>query len=309
MRLRARLLEATRRFFAGAGVLEVETPILGACTATDPALASLQAVVGGGASIAGRRFYLQTSPELALKRLLAAYRTPVYQLGKAFRDGERGSLHNPEFTLLEWYRPGWDHIALMGEVEALLDTLLGTGPGRRVTYRDVFLEGTGLDALRAPTAEIARAAQAHGLAVEASTASRDECLDFLFATRVQAALAGSRLVFVHDFPASQAALARIRPGDPPVAERFEAFVDGVELANGYHELSDPAEQRARCEADLARRRARGLEEPPMDERFLAALGHGLPDCAGVALGFDRLVMITAGLRRIDGVMAFPLERA
>jgi lysyl-tRNA synthetase class 2 len=266
-------------------------------------------VVRGGAAVSARRLYLQSSPEAALKRLLAAYAVAVYQLGKAFRDGERGSLHNPEFTLLEWYRTGWDHLALMTEVEDLLDRLLGTGRAERLTYRQAFLAGTGLDPLRAPTVELAEAARAAGLASEAGAVSRDDCLDFLFATRVQGRLTGARLVFVHDFPASQAALARVRPGDPPVAERFEAFVDGVEIANGYHELTDPLEQRARFDADLGRRRARGLPELPIDERFLAALAAGLPDCAGVALGFDRLVLIAAGARRIDEVIAFPLERA
>jgi lysyl-tRNA synthetase class 2 len=308
MRLRARLLAATRGFFAERGVLEVETPVLGAAAATDLHIESLATSLGGAPGEGGQRLYLQSSPEFAMKRLLAAHGVAVYQVGKAFRDGERGSLHNPEFTLLEWYRPGWDHVALMGEVEELFDRLLGTGEASRLTYRDAFLHAVGVDPLLGSDAEVSEAARAQGLAPAAS-AARETCLDFLFATRVQARLGPARLVFVHDFPASHAALARVRAGEPPVAERFEAFADGVEVANGYHELADPGEQRRRFEADLAGRRVRGLSQPPVDARLLAALEHGLPGCAGVAVGFDRVVMAAAGAHRIDEVLAFPLERA
>ena len=301
------MLEAIRAFFRERGVLEVETPILAAAGATDPHIASLTTVCGAHSGHPGRRLYLQTSPELAMKRLVAAHGLPVYQLGKAFRDGETGALHNPEFTLLEWYRPGWDHLALMDEVETLLNGLLGTGTARRVTYREVFRDALGLDPFDSPRELLAEAAAGSGLSGEtAAGIDRDGCLDFLFSTAVQPALAGTRLAFVHEFPASQAALARIRPDNPAVAERFEAFVDGVEVANGYRELSDAREQRRRFEADLARRRGLGLPEPPVDERLLAALEAGLPPCAGVAVGVDRLVMVAAGAQRIDEVLAFPL---
>jgi lysyl-tRNA synthetase class 2 len=308
LRLRARLLEATRRFFAERGLLEVETPLLGAAAATDPNIECLTSAWGGAPGRKAQCLYLQSSPEFAMKRLLAAYGVAVYQLGKAFRAGERGALHNPEFTLLEWYHPGWDHWALMGEVQDLLDRLLGTGEAVRVTYREAFLRAVGVDPLLASEAELKDAALACGLAPGAGD-GREACLDFLFATRVQAGLGPARLVFVYDFPASHAALARVRGEVPPVAERFEGFVAGVEIANGYHELTDPAEQRRRFEADLARRRARGLSQPLGDERLLAALEHGLPDCAGVAVGFDRVVMAAYGAGRIDEVLAFPLERA
>jgi lysyl-tRNA synthetase class 2 len=309
LRLRARLLEATRRFFAEREVLEVETPLLGAAAATDPNIESLVAARADAAHPTRQCLYLQSSPEFALKRLLAAHGVALYQLGKAFRGGERGSLHNPEFTLLEWYRPGWDHRALMGEVEDLLERLLGTGRGVRVTYREAFLRAVGVDPLQAPDAEVAHAALALGLAPSDVPHGREACLDFLFATRVQPGLGPTRLVFVYDFPASHAALARVRGVDPPVAERFEGFVDGIEVANGYHELADPVEQRRRFQVDLARRQVRGLPQPPLDERLLAALEQGLPDCAGVAVGFDRLVMAAARARRIDEVLAFPSERA
>jgi lysyl-tRNA synthetase class 2 len=305
LRLRAGLLQGMRRFFAGRGVLEVETPALCAIAATDPGVASLRSTVDGVLTV-----YLQSSPEPAMKRLVAAYGVPIYQLCKAFRDGERGSLHNPEFTILEWYRPGWDHLTLMAEVEDLLDTLLGTGPGRRVSYREAFLRGAGCDPFVDSLRSLRRRTVELGLdPASAGSLDRDGCLDYLFSAVVQPALSGPRLVFVHDFPPSQAALARIRQGDPPVAERFEAFLDGIELANGYHELADPVEQRRRFLGDLARRRARGLHEPPVDERLLAALAAGLPACAGVALGVDRLVMAATGATRIDGVLTFPLERA
>jgi lysyl-tRNA synthetase class 2 len=303
------MLQSIRDFFRQRGILEVETPILAAAGATDPHLASLTTVCGTHSGRPGQRLYLQTSPELAMKRLVAAHGIPIYQLGKAFRDGEQGALHNPEFTLLEWYRPGWDHLALMNEVESFFDRLLGTGPGRRVTYREAFRDALGLDPFDSPEALLTQAATASGLSSEtAAGLDRDGCLDFLFSTRVQPALARDRLAFVHDFPASQAALARIRPDSPAVAERFEAFIDGVEVANGYHELTDAPEQRRRFEADLARRRALGLPEPPLDERLLAALEAGLAPCAGVAVGVDRLVMVAARAPRIDAVLAFPLDR-
>jgi lysyl-tRNA synthetase class 2 len=285
----------------------VETPALSRCTSTDPAIASLHTEV---AAEPGGRYYLQPSPEPALKRLVAAHGVAVYQLGKAFRDGERGTLHNPEFTLLEWYRPGWDHFALVGEVEALVEHLLGPGASRRVTYREAFLAALRTDPFEASVAELRRQALDLGLdPTGAARLDRDGFLEFLFAVGVQPALADTRLVTVLDYPGSQAALARVRPGPPAVAERFEAFVRGIEVANGYHELTDAGEQRARSERDLARRRALALPEPPLDARLLQALATGLPPCAGVAVGVDRLVMAVAGTARIDQVLAFPLERA
>jgi lysyl-tRNA synthetase class 2 len=312
LRLRARLLARTRAFFAARGVVEVETPQLSAATVTDLHLASLATVVSGAGRGGRRTLYLQTSPEYSMKRLLAAGSGPIYQLARAFRDGEAGSRHNPEFTLLEWYRPGFDHHALMDEVEALLSELLGTAAAERFSYRDLFRQHLGVDPLASPVADLDRAAAAGGIRSPAfETGDRDGRLDLLLSHLIEPRLARDRPTFVYDYPASQAALARLRtdPDGTAVAERFEVFAGGLELANGFHELADAAEQRRRFEADLARRRAAGLPEPPIDERLLAALAAGLPDCAGVALGFDRLVMLAAGVRTIAEVIAFPLDRA
>ena len=314
LRFRARLVSGVRAFFAQRGVLEVETPYLSAATVTDPHLHSIPA------EVAGRRVYLQTSPEYAMKRLLAAGAGPIFQLARAFRDGEAGRRHNPEFTLLEWYRPGYDHHRLMDEVEELLAEVLPAGrtgarggePAERLTYAEAFRRHAGVDPLEASVEDLAAAARERsGGSVPDLGSDRDAWLDLLMATAVEKHLGRGHPTFVHDFPAAQAALAKIRDdGDGhPVAERFELFVEGTELANGFHELSDPREQRERFERDLVRRRERGLPEPPVDERFLAALEAGLPECAGVALGVDRLVMVAGGFGEIAEVVAFSLDRA
>jgi elongation factor P--(R)-beta-lysine ligase len=312
VRLRADLLARTRAFFAARGVLEVETPLLAAAAVTDVHLASLSTRCQGAGAAGGGTLYLQTSPEYAMKRLLAAGAGAIYQLAKAFRDGEAGSRHNPEFTLLEWYRPGFDHHALMDEVDALLATLLGAPPAERLSYRALFARHLGIDPLTASTSDLDRAAAKHGLlAPPFAPDDRDGRLDLLLSHLLEPRLPHDRPTFVFDYPASQAALARLRTDAEGVvvAERFEVFAGGLELANGFHELTDAAEQRRRFESDLAHRRALGLPEPPIDERLLAALAAGLPDCAGVALGFDRLVMLAAGASSIDEALAFPIDRA
>jgi elongation factor P--(R)-beta-lysine ligase len=302
LRRRAEVLARIRTFFASRNVLEVETPVLAAAGGTDVHLAPLHTYLADG-----RRLYLQTSPEFAMKRLLAAGSGPIYQLGRAFRDGEVGRRHNPEFTMLEWYRPGWDHHALMDEVDALLAEVLGTAPGERLSYREALRHHAGFDPFATADGELRE--RAAGLGLAADDVDRDGCLSLILGAVVEPRLGRGRPTFVIDFPASQAALARIRQGDPPLAERFEAYVEGVEIANGYHELTDPGEQRRRFEADLAERRRRGLPDVPLDERLLAALEHGLPDCAGVALGVDRLVMLACGASSLAEVMAFPIDRA
>jgi lysyl-tRNA synthetase class 2 len=318
LRLRGELLARARAFFAARGVLEVETPLLGAATVTDPHLASLATRFAGPGAAGGRALYLQTSPEYAMKRLLAAGSGPIYQFARAFRDGEAGRRHNPEFTLLEWYRPEFDHHALMDEMDAFLGLMLGSPPAERLTYRELFARHLGVDPLTAQGAdpgELDRAAVAAGLDPADLPAldpeDRDTRLDLLVSHLIEPRLPLNRPTFVYDYPASQAALARLRVGEGVVvvAERFEVFAGGLELANGFHELADPAEQRRRFAADLARRRALGLPAPPVDERLLAALATGLPDCAGVALGFDRLVMLAAGAASIEEVLAFPVDRA
>ena len=306
LRLRAALLRQVREFFLARGLLEVETPQLSAAAATDLHLDSLSARSSQG-DIAG---WLHTSPEFPMKRLLAAGAGDIWQLARVFRGGERGERHNPEFSLLEWYRVGWDLFALMDEVEALLRELaadrLELGPGERLSYREAFLRHAHFDPFEAQPPDIVRALARCGVATpEGLGEDLAACLDLALATLVEPALEPLRPTFIHDFPASHAALARIRPGEPPVAERFELFLGGMELANGFHELDDAREQEARFCAELDARRGRGLVEPPLDQRLLAALAHGLPDCAGVALGFDRLLMVLGGASRIDEVLAFP----
>lgn len=310
LRQRASTFAAIREFFAERGVLEVDTPWLVAAGAMDPNLQSLSVAYDGPGAPSGGRLWLQTSPEHAMKRLLAAGAGSIYQITHAFRAGERGLLHNPEFTLLEWYRLGWDHHALMDEVAALCRHLLGDCAVERLTYAQAFCIHLGVDPLEAPRRTLEARASELGLGRAALAAlGRDALLDLLLSHRVAPALGCGRLTFVYDFPASQAALARLRPDDPRVAERFELFSAGIELANGYHELTDAAEQRLRFDRERALRARLGLALPEIDERLLAAMEAGLPACAGVAMGLDRLIMRAFGASRIDEVLAFPIERA
>jgi lysyl-tRNA synthetase class 2 len=309
---RAALLAEVRAFFAAAGVLEVETPLCASAAGTDPALRPLRTRYTGPGHPQGLTLYLQTSPEFAMKRLLAAGSGPIYQVCKAFRDGEAGGRHNPEFTLLEWYRPGFDQHRLMDEVAALVRQCLGAPQlgEERISYRELFLQQLQLDPLVADPAQLQAIATARipgsaGLQLP----DRDAWLDLLLSALIEPRLGNAQLTFVFDYPASQAALARLDAADPRAAARFELYYRGMELANGFHELGDADELRARFVADNAERRAAGEDELPLDERLLAALAHGLPDCAGVALGLDRLLMLKLGAERIAEVLAFPVERA
>ncbi|HSS66082.1 MAG TPA: EF-P lysine aminoacylase EpmA, partial [Gammaproteobacteria bacterium] len=300
----AAMIAAARRFFDERGVVEVDTPALSAAAASDLHIASLQTRVWIDRATP---FYLQSSPESAMKRLLAAGSGPIFQFARVFRDGEAGPRHNPEFLLLEWYRPGAGVAALMDEVAALVAKLLGSEAlVERLSYREAFMKHVGIDPFSATLEEIGDLCRRVGF--NQALDDRNAGLDLLLARRIQPALGAGR-VFVYDFPADQAAMARVRPGNPPLAERFELFVDGVEVANGYQELTDAREQRRRMEADGARRRETGLSPVPPDFRLLEALEHGLPECAGVALGFDRLVGLKAGVEDIRRVMAFPIDRA
>jgi lysyl-tRNA synthetase class 2 len=305
LEVRARMLRAAREYFAATRALEVETPTLSAAAVTDVHLASV------AAQVCGRTRYLHTSPEYAMKRLLAAGGGDVWQIARVYRDGESGRYHNPEFTLIEWYRVGQDHHQLMNDVERLLAAMLPPEKqferSERLSYRDAMQLYAGVDAFDDPIMLLIAALQGANIDIPSGLESdRDAVLDLLMSTCVGPKLGRERLTFIYDYPASQAALARIRG---PLASRFEAYLDGIELANGFHELGEPREQRRRFEQDLAARRRRGLPPLPMDENFLAALEHGLPDCAGVALGFDRLVMCAVGAQHIDEVLAFPIERA
>ena len=310
IRARAALLGRLRVFFAAAGVLEVETPILSQSAVTDPALTSL--VVGGSEIGRGRALYLQTSPEFPMKRLLASGSGPIYQICKVFRDDERGRFHHPEFSLLEWYRPGWNQHRLMDEVADLVQVALRQ-PAlsvERISYRELFLAGLDLDPWSATIEDLRATALTAGIADAAHLElEADAWLDLLLTHCLESGLGRGGMTFLYDYPPSQAALARIRPGPIPVAERFELYLEGIELANGFCELTDTVEQRARFQADLETRQRRGQSAPPLDERLLAALTSGMPECAGVALGLDRLLMIAGGVDQIDAVLTFPLERA
>jgi lysyl-tRNA synthetase class 2 len=308
LRLRARVVSQIRAFFDSRGVLEVETPLLSAAGVTEPHIQNMTSRFQGPGAAEGRRLYLQTSPEYAMKRLLASGSGPIYQICKAFRDGEAGRLHNPEFTILEWYSPGLDHHGLMDEMDALLAAVLGLPAAERLSYGEVFQRYCGCDPHRVSLPDLRAYAGEAGVAGP-DIEEKDDWLNLLMTHRIEAHLGRDRPTFVYDYPATQAALARIRDGDPPVAERFEVYVEGLELANGFHELVDAAEQRMRFEADLDKRKAREQEGVPIDERFLAALESGLPSCAGVALGVDRLVMIAAGTDDLRDVVAFPIDRA
>lgn len=307
LRLRAQLLGRARAYFAQTGAMEVETPVLVRAAVTDVHLESLAVHRSDGTRIG----FLHTSPEYAMKRLLCAGAPDLYQVAHVFREGERGRRHNPEFTMIEWYRLGLDHIGLMRDVDALLRGLLEpvrpVGPTVHLTYAEAFEAALCVHPLTATTGEIEAALRRAGLDVPTGLqGDRDGLLDLGMSLHVAARFAADRITFVRDFPASQAALARIHG---PVAARFEAFWGGLELANGFHELGDAAEQARRFAADAAARSARGLPEREADPSLLAALAAGLPACAGVAVGFDRVVMVAAGARSIDDVIAFPIERA
>ena len=317
LQARAALLARTRAFFGARGVLEVDTPLLVNAPVSDVHIHSATVRLGAQRGGAGPGFFLHTSPEYAMKRLLAAGSGDIYQVCHVVRGFEYGRLHNPEFTLIEWYRTGVTLDALMDEVAALLRELLGSlGAQRadeRLSYRAAFLRELALDPFTATIAQLTRAAAPLGWQSGAPGASRapqrDELLELLMGALVGPRLGHGALTFVHGYPATQAALARLDPRDPRTACRFELYADGIELANGFHELGEASEQRARFEADNAGRQRLGLPVQPLDERLLAALGAGLPDCAGAALGFDRVVMLATGAAHIDEVLAFPTARA
>ncbi len=307
LRQRAALLARARRFFEGRGVMEVDTPFIVNAPVSDVHIHSARVQLEPDSPAAVARF-LHTSPEYAMKRLLAAGSGDIYQICHVARGHEQGRYHNSEFTLIEWYRIGFTLHALMEEVAALVGELLGAArPVEFVSYREALLRATALDPFTASAAELAACAQAGGLSGTAP--QRDESLDFIMGSIVGPRLGQGRLTFVHGYPASQAALARLDPRDARAAQRFELYAEGLELANGFHELGAADEQRARFLADQAERRRRGLPVLPLDERLLAALAHGLPDCSGVALGFDRVAMLALGARHIEEVLPFPTPRA
>lgn len=306
---RAQLLRHIREFFFERRVLEVETPALSAFGVSD---VHLQNLAVHSLSSGLPPLFLHTSPEYAMKRLLAAGCGSIYQLAKVFRDDEQGRFHNPEFTLLEWYRVGFDDVQLMDEVNSLMQQLLGCPPARRTSYQQLFMDELEIDPLSvdafANLQDVLLVYPEIADLVKQET-NLDTLLQLAMATIIEPRFSQQQPVFVYDFPASQAALAKLDDTNPKVAKRFELYFKGVELANGFAELTDAASQELRFQHDNEQRQRLGLPEVAIDERFLAALAAGLPECAGVALGIDRLLMLKTGAAHIDEVLAFPLHRA
>lgn len=307
---RASLLRTIRQFFDARGVLEVETPLLSHGTVTDVNLDAFSTQFAFSRHGTPASLYLQTSPEYAMKRLLCAQSGPIYQICKAFRHEDAGRWHNPEFTMLEWYRPGFDHFDLIDEVDALLRSSIDAPAATRQSYQQVFLQHLRIDPLTADRAMLIDAMRRHEINIdEPQQLSTDSLLQLLFSMVIEPAIGQHAPAFVYGFPASQAALARINNDDPRTADRFELFYQGAELANGFFELSDADEQRRRFGQDNAQRLASGLPARPVDTHLLDALSQGMPSCSGVALGVDRLLMLHLGTRHIQDVLNFPLSRA
>lgn len=305
---RASLLTTIRRFFAEREIMEVETPVLSGARNSDPNIDSIS-------TDSDKPRYLRTSPEYPMKRMLASGSGDIYELGRVFRKGERGRYHNPEFTMAEWYRVGMDYLSLADEV---IDLVLACGkacseidfyswPVNRFTYRELFQGYAGIDPEQAGETDLMAVAAERGIV--SSPLDKDEWLDLIMARIIQPALPGETFTIVYDYPPQQAALSRIRQGDPTVAERFEVFAGQYELANGYQELTDAGEQRRRFEREQKLHRIRGEDSAPVDENLLAALEHGLPECSGVALGVDRLLMLCLNVDDIGMVLSFPWDRA
>lgn len=310
LRRRAKLLADIREFFAERHVLEVETPLLSQASVTDPHLHSFQTQYCLDNKKQQQTLYLQTSPEFAMKRLLAAGSGPIYQISKAFRNqGESGRYHNPEFSLLEWYQPGYNHHQLMDEVEALLKKLLVFEPAQRFSYAEIFQHYLNCDPHQLSLKNVKQLTARLDLAIEnLGLNTIEDYLNFLMSHIIEPQLP-KQLIFVYDYPVNLAALAKVRRDTTPVAERFEVYLNGIELANGFHELSDANEQRLRFQNDLNTRIRHGYSTVPIDKHLLAALTHGLPDCSGVALGIDRLLMLMTNASKLSEVISFPIQRS
>jgi lysyl-tRNA synthetase class 2 len=304
-RQRAAMLDRARAFFRSRDVLEIDTPVLSRYTTSDPNIDSLRVSGPGDATL-----YLQTSPESFMKRLLADGYPDVYAICPVFRAGESGKLHQPEFTMVEWYRRGFGLDEMIEETVAFIAHVLqqpALAEADTLEYETAFGRFTGIEPFSASLDELADAADADADLRESLAKDRDAWLDLMLSTRVATNFDGSRLTVLRHFPASQAALARICPADDRVADRFEVFYGAIELANGFVELRDPDEQRQRIHADLARRHVSAKQPIPVDEPLLAALESGLPECAGVAVGFERLVMLATGAKDIRDVLTFAFD--
>ncbi|MGB1201555.1 MAG: elongation factor P--(R)-beta-lysine ligase [Cognaticolwellia aestuarii] len=308
---RAEILKMIRAFFAERDVVEVETPALSNNTITDIHLEAI--VTDYHYSTSGSRIplYLQTSPEYAMKRLLASGYGDIYQLSKAFRNEPAGRIHNPEFTMLEWYRLGYDQHRLISEVAELLMIVLDVTDVEKITYQDVFVKNTAIDPLTTSLEECLSYIEVIGKQAQWLTESNDldTLLQFIFCEQLEPIIGKEIPCFVYDFPASQASLAKINDKDERVASRFECYYKGIELVNGFDELDDYTVQLSRFNEDLDKRKALGLPYKAIDERFMQAIKHGLPNCAGVALGVDRLVMLALEAKHIQSVITFPVEKS
>ncbi|WP_323751296.1 EF-P lysine aminoacylase EpmA [Marinobacter sp.] len=307
LKSRAQQLAYLRGFFHERDVLEVETPVLGRHGVTDLNLDGISADVLAGGVQGG---WLQTSPEYPMKRLLAAGSGCIYQIARVFRNGERGRRHNPEFSMLEWYRIGLDDQALMAEVSDLVCGWLGCERPEQVSYRQAVTASAGFDPMDISDQDLKRYCERWLETEQLVDLSRNDCLDLVMSFAVEPTLGFERPVFITRYPAAQAALARVsQEQGHSVAHRFELYINGLELCNGYWELTDPDEQRRRFEGDNQQRKIAGKPEMALDSAFMAALEAGLPDCSGVALGLDRLLMLKVGAKAIEEVLAFPIERA
>ncbi|MGL4858930.1 MAG: elongation factor P--(R)-beta-lysine ligase [Enterobacteriaceae bacterium] len=307
---RAQMMAEIRRFFHDRGVLEVETPYMSQATVTDIHLFPFETRFVGPGAAQGIPLYLMTSPEYHMKRLLAAGSGPIFQTGRCFRNEESGRYHNPEFTMLEWYRPHFDMWRLMDEVDDLMQQLLGCPAAERFTWQQIFIHHLQIDPLKATVPELQKVASQLGTGeIAEREQDRDTLLQLLFTAGIEPAMDHRAPIFVYHFPASMAALARLCPEDNRVAKRFELYYKGIELANGYDELTDWQEQERRFHEDNRIRAERGLPVQPLDYPLLEALKAGLPACSGVALGVDRLAMLMLNAQHINEVVAFTVERA
>ncbi|SFN03877.1 lysyl-tRNA synthetase, class 2 [Izhakiella capsodis] len=305
---RAAIVAEIRRFFADRGVLEVETPAMSQATITDLHLVPFRTHFVGPGAAQGMDLWLITSPEFHMKRLLAAGSGPIYQLGKSFRNEEAGRHHNPEFSMLEWYRPHYDMYRLINEVDDLLQQILECAAAEKLSYQQAFIRYLDIDPLSAEKDELRGIAEKLGAGDLAHREDdRDTLLQLLFMLGVEPEIGKDKPVVIYHFPASQAALAEISTEDHRVAERFEVYFKGIELANGFRELTDAREQRQRFVQDNRKRAARGLPVNAIDEKLLAALEQGMPECSGVALGVDRLVMLALKAEQIADVIAFTVD--
>lgn len=304
--LRAQVLRRIREFMAEHAILEVETPVLIHSAVSDPNIQSFSVGFHHPNQPDQKKLYLHTSPEYAMKRLLAAGSGPIYQIVRVFRDNESGKLHNPEFSLLEWYQPYYDHHELMDEVDALLRKL-DFKRTIRMSYSEVFEHHTGINPHQTEKMELQKIAKQAGL----HTAADDPplLLDFIFSSKIAPNLGHDQPVFIYNYPACLCALANLTNDDPPQAERFELFISGIEIANGFNELCDITEQKHRFEREMQLRHQTGNTDHTIDQRLLDAMTSGLPECAGVAVGIDRLLMVMKGCDDINQVIAFPVDRA